>query len=218
MYKIIKQKSILNNTNKKIFSKTNLNAINKTQKKGFFSGGNGSGLVPNFVKYCIYGSIGIYFMGVGMQDGQYIRKFLFNKESFLNGNYHTIITNHFTKTNLFDLIIDCGITYLLSGSIAMVAGEAMITKCIIYGIGISSAILLLQNDRGTYYKCDSILRSIVWLMILRNPMQSFTLLPFPITIKAFYLGIFLAVIDLMSGKYCNFGGAAAAYILTKGKL
>ncbi len=217
MQRVLKQNSI--RSLHKIYKNTSSSSqINTISKRTFFSGGGGASFIPQIIKYCVAGNFFIYFIGSRMPDGQYIREFLFNKNAFLQGKYHSIITNHFTKTNIFDLLLDSLITVGLGTNISMTAGEILLKQVLMYGIGISSLIMLFGNNDNTYYKCDSVLRSLIWLLVLKNPNQSFTLLPFPIQIKAMYIGLLIAGIDLLSGKYCNFGGAIAALILTRGRI
>lgn len=206
----------------KIGSKSAFNRILETKtksgihsfgRKSFFSGN--FTIVPKIIKYSVFTSFGIYIVGIGMMEPQYIQTFLYNKTQFVNGNVTNVITSHFTKLSLLDLVIDSVITVGIGSSIGMMIGEMAINRLVLSSVGISSLILLLLHNDGVFYKSEAVLRGLIYYLVFTNPYTSFTLLPFPITIKAVYIGSFLAVIDIISKKHCNFGGAIAAYLLLK---
>lgn len=184
-----------------------------TQKRGFFQGGGRFQFLSPIVKYSVIGSFGIYLIGMGMNQNEYVRTFLYQHNNFRNGSLHTILTTHFTKTGVIDLIIDNLILVGFSTSIAVFGSEVLLTKLILSGMGISSLILLLIPHDNYFIKADSLTRTLVWYLIFMNPNTKFMLFPFPVQIKAFYIGIFIAVVDLLNRKHCNFGGAAAAYLV-----
>lgn len=216
MKKLLKEKNFSNLKHKQLLNiKKSLQPI-KISKKGFFNGG-GNNFLSTPIKYVLIGNTIIYVLGLSMNQSTYVREFFFNKNSFFRGKYYTIITNHFAKRNFFEFAIDSFIISSIGGSISMMAGEAILQKLIINSIASSSIILLLSTPSEVHYHSDAILRGVIYYLVFRDPKMSFMLFPFPINVKAMYIGFFIGVIDVLSGKFCNFGGLFAALMLLKGR-
>eukprot|EP00340_Litonotus_pictus_P001553 CAMPEP_0170529690 /NCGR_PEP_ID=MMETSP0209-20121228/27810_1 /TAXON_ID=665100 ORGANISM="Litonotus pictus, Strain P1" /NCGR_SAMPLE_ID=MMETSP0209 /ASSEMBLY_ACC=CAM_ASM_000301 /LENGTH=94 /DNA_ID=CAMNT_0010821957 /DNA_START=384 /DNA_END=664 /DNA_ORIENTATION=+ len=93
------------------------------------------------------------------------------------------------------------------------AGEETVRRLIMYSMGASSGLLLMSRNDGYYVKSDAIIRGFIYYVVFKNPQTSFYLFPLPFQIKAMYIGVIMATIDVLSGKTCNFGGAIAAMAL-----
>lgn len=225
MFRVVKTSSLSNlnylKYNSKIIlkqqsaHKTN-NLMNNGLSVKFFSRNFFSNMGTSIIKYCIGGSLLIYIIGLPLHQGEYVRRFLFNKRSFQEGNLISLVSCHFAKTGVIDLVLDCVIIGLLGMNIRMMAGEEVLRKLIIYSVVFSCGGLFLMNDSQYFIKSDSIIRSMLYYYVMMNPHQKFYLIPFPFEVKALYLGIFLAALDIMQKKICNFGGALAAHLVTRG--
>lgn len=204
----------------KMFKKSQNTAFSQKKmyyqsKKGFFNGGFNFIVGPT-IRLVLSGYIGIYLLGWTMSQGQYIKQFLFEKSSFYSGNFLSLVTSHFTKIGTLDFILESLITVLLANNIVMMHGEAILKRLITHAVGYSSLIMLLfHNSDGIYLKSDAITRSLIYFIVFKNPQHSFILFPLPFPIKAMYLGIFLVIMDIMSAKHCNFGGAISAFALAR---
>lgn len=216
MKKLLKEKNFSNLKQKQMLNISKSLQPIKISKKGFFNGGSNN-FISKSIKYVLIGNTFIYVLGLSMNQSTYIREFFFNKNSFFKGKYYTIITNHFAKRNFFEFVIDSFIIGSIGGSISMMAGEALLQKLIINSIASSSMILLLSKPSEVHYHSDAILRGVIYYLVFRDPKTSFMLFPLPINIQAMYIGVFIGVIDVLSGKYCNFGGLIAALMVIKGR-
>jgi len=219
---LIKMKKLLKDKNFSNLKRNHMLNINKSVqpikfiKKGFFNGGENN-FFPKSIKYVLIGNAFIYVMGISMNQSNYVREFFFNKTSFLNGKYHSIITNHFAKRNIFEFAIDSIIFASIGGSISVLAGEVILQKLVIASIASSSLILLLSTPSEMHYHSDAILRGVIYYLVLKDPKTSFMLFPLPIKIQAMYIGLLIGVLDILSGKYCNFGGLLSAGLILRGR-
>lgn len=183
----------------------NKNLSRKTFFNMFRQGGD-----YKFLKYTVFFSFGIYVFGIGMNQDNYIKSFLFNKQAF-NNNPKSIVTTHFTKVTLVELLIDNLIIYSLGSSIAMISGEALLNKIILSSFGFSSLILLLFHNERIYFKSEGIIRGLVYYYFISMGLNNgIMLFPLPFQIKAMYFFGFLVLIDIISNKKVNFGGLIAA--------
>ena len=153
-------------------------------------------------------------MGYTMDVNQYARKFLYNKN---NSNSYTIVTCHFAKLSAFELILDSFILTLIGSNISMMGGDLVLKKLVGFSVVLSGLLMMLTpKDESVYQKSDAIIRGVLMYLIAINPKSSFLLFPFPIQVKAMYLGVVMVLIDLYTNKHCNFGGTFAAIGLTMG--
>lgn len=228
MYRIIKSTAFnnrnLNSTKlqfrtlmKNEFNVSTNNLNTSLNKKGFSFRNFGYGLSP-ILKFIVGAQALIYFIGIPMDMNKYVRSFFYNKQNSLsNGKIHTLITCHFVKTGLLDLLLDSFIVAAIGSNIIMTSGEMVLKKLAGASILLSSLFLLLgKRDDSFFYKSEAIQRGFIMYLVMQNPQASFTLFPIPIQIKAFYIGILIVVMDILSNKQCNFGGIFAGIMMARG--
>lgn len=199
---------------KKKLHKTN-SIYNKNLTKRNFSNFGPNFNMGNTIKYVLIANTAIFIYGFTMQNSDYIKEFMFKKSQLSQGKHLSLVTTHFTKANTIDLIFDNLLIFLLSRNISIIAGEIILNQLVLSSILCSSVLLLLLSDTGYYIKSDAIIRGLIYYFVLSNPYQSFMVLFVPFPIKAMYLGIILSFMDILSGKFSNFGGLIASIILTK---
>lgn len=208
-------KSILTRSTKNSISKNFNNGLIKTPRRNFSSPfDNLPGMNP-ILKGILIGNTLIYFLGFSMSEGQYVRTFLYNRDSIQQGKLQVLLTSHFAKVNFFDYAIDTLLTGLIGLQVSTLSSAVVFQKLISSSVLISMGIMLTMHKDMYYVKSEAILRGIIMYMIFLNPNMSFYMIPFPFQIRAMYIGVFLVLIDLISRKHCNFGGTIAAYLLTR---
>lgn len=196
----------------------NMNSLNKGLVKRNFQG-NFNGIIPNSIKYIIGAGVGIYFLSFTMQGSQYIRTFFYNSENLKNGNILSLATCHVGKSGFLDLLLDSIFLCLLSTNINIMFGQAMLNKLLLSSAIFTTIGLIVFHARDkSYIKSDAFMRGIIYFFVLSNPQQTFYLFPLPIQIKAKYIGLFIAALDIVSKKYANFGGAVAAQLCIMGSI
>ena len=201
----IKSKELVNNKNANLFNK---NISKKTFLNFLRHGGD-----HKLLKYTVFFSFGIYILGIGTNQDNYVKRYLYNKQAF-SSNPTSIITTHFTKITIVELLIDNLIIYSLGSSIALMSGEAILNKVILSSIGFSSLILLVFQNEKIYFKSEGIIRGLISYYFISSGLNSSIMLfPFPFQIKAAYILGFLILVDLMSNKKVNFGGLIAAGLI-----
>lgn len=188
-------------------------------KRGFSFQNFGFGLSP-VIKMILGAQALIYFIGFPMDMNRYVRSFFYNKDyAASNGKFQTILTCHFAKAGLFDLVIDSVLVGMFGSSILMMGGELLLKKIVCFSVLFSSLILMFGNKSdNNFYKSDALLRGLLFYLIAQNPNTSFLLFPFPFQIKALYIGIAIVALDLYIKKPCNFGGIIAGIALARGLL
>jgi membrane associated rhomboid family serine protease len=194
------------------------NNFYKYNKKSF---NNGSGfrffdLMPPVTKAVVAANCVIYFIGMFMNEKTYIKEFFYNAYALQHNKFHVLITSFFAKANLFDFLLETVFTALLGSQLEMQIGSQAMKKLVLGSVGIGAVLLVLMHTDSTFFKSEAIFRALIMYFVFSNPQQVFTLFPFPIQVKALYLGIFVMGLDLISRRWANFGGALSAYALTAG--
>ena len=186
----------------------------KRRFNNFFQGGNST--FPPALKLVFIINTIIFGLGFFMNKNDYLKQFLYSHNSFKHGKVLSLVTAHFTKVNWLEFILDNIIIIMLGMLVSMnTPDEMLLQRLILYSIGIGSTLLILFHKDEYFVKSDAILRGIIMYFVFSQPNHSFLVIPFPFRVKAMHIGLILVFFDLVSQKYCNFGGTIASFILTK---
>jgi membrane associated rhomboid family serine protease len=172
-------------------------------------------MLPTITKRIVIANSVFFGVGLFMNNRQYITEFFYHKYALKHNKYHVLITSHFAKANFFDYIIETFLTGMLGSQLETMLGSQAFTRLVASSVGIGSLLLLTMHHEDTFFKSEAIFRSILMYFVLMNPNASFFLFPLPIQVKAMWVGILICGLDFISGKWANFGGLAAALLLTR---
>lgn len=186
-----------------------------TSPRRMFSNTNPLNLIPPITRAILYANCGIYFFGYFMSNADYIKSFFYNQHALRNGRFQTLVTCHFAKGNFLDFVIDTVITGLIGSSTERMLSSGLMKRLVFASAGLGSLLLITMHKENSFIKSDAILRGLIMAMIFIMPNSSFMLIPFPIQVKAAWIGIILVCLDFISAKWVNFGGTIAAFMLTK---
>jgi membrane associated rhomboid family serine protease len=174
--------------------------------------------LPPITKGIIIANCVIYGLGMFMSNRQYITEFFYNHMALQHHKYHVLITSHLAKANFFDFAIETLLTGLIGSQLEPMLTSPVFLRLVLGSMAIGSILLITMHRDQTFFKSEAIFRGIIMYFVLKNPYQSFMLFPLPINLKAYWIGIFIVVLDLMSGRWANFGGTISAFMLLNGLL
>jgi membrane associated rhomboid family serine protease len=223
MFRHLKGQTLLNSS-KNIFNldKQILNKDKKmfTSPRRYFSNGFGGGnnplsMLPTITRRIVIANCIFFGIGLFMNNRQYITEFFYHKYALSHNKYHVLITSHFAKANFFDFLIETFLTGMLGSQLETMMGSQAFLRLVGASVGIGSLLLITMHKEDSFFKSEAIFRGIVMYYVLSNPNTSFFLFPLPIQIKAMWVGILIVGLDFLSGKWANFGGLAAAFLLTR---
>lgn len=203
------------NYKKDILKKNNLTFTQKRFQSNF---NNPLSMLPPTVRGIIMANTAIYLLSFTMSKRDFILNFFYNSSALQHGKAYTLLTTHFAKNNFFDYIIETLFTGLMGTQLELMMGTPMFRRLIFGAVGIGTLILLLlHSNDSAFIKSESIFRAVIMFMVLQNPQQSFMLIPFPIKIKALWIGVIICGLDFFTQRWVNFGGTIAAYMMLRGK-
>ena len=193
----------------------------KSSKRFFLGGPGGSGsnffqAMPPVIRAVVMANTAIYAIGLFMNERTYIKEFFYNTYALQHNKYHVLITSFFAKASTFDFLLETVFTALLGSQLEMQIGSQAMKKLVLGSVGFGAILLVTMHKDQNFFKSEAIFRALIMYFVLSNPQQVFTLFPFPIKVKALYLGIFVVALDILSRRWANFGGTASAYALTAG--
>lgn len=223
MLKLINQRNYViykSKLGKSIFSKNPkpTNDFMKIGKKKFSNGFGMFSAPGTVVKWILYGNCFVYGISFFMNYNDYIKTVCYHPLALNYNKYQTLVTSHFAKKNFLELTLDSLIVYLIGNQLEFVLGSQLFMRLMVASMAFSSIILVFLHRENYFTRTDSLLRGMIMYFVLQNPNQSFILFPLPINVQAKYLGLFIVGLDLLTGKYANFGGTIAAYALLRGKI
>ena len=171
---------------------------------------------PKVTKMIVMANCGIYLTSLFMSHIDYIKTFLFHRSNLKNKSHlHTLITSHFTKLNIVELLIDGIVVAQLGKGIELLIGPSQFGKLVLCSAALGSAFLISFHKENNFIRSDAILRGMLMYFVFKNPNASFMLMPFPIEIKAAWLGMFITTVDILGSKWVNFGGTLAGLLVSK---
>ena len=211
-------KTLLNFDNKELNTQIKGNFRNnlfKTPKRFQSQMNNPFNSLPIVTKRIVIANCLIFGLGLFMNSRQYITEFFYHKYALQHNKFHVLLTTHFAKANLFDFLIDTFITGLLGSQVENMLGMVTFQKLVMGSMALGSILMIGMVKDDAFYKSEAILRGLIYYFVFSNPQQQFYLFPLPIQIKVMYVGVFIAVMDYLSGRWGNFGGLLAALLLTR---
>ncbi len=223
MFRLITQRNYVNHKSKlgkSIFNKHQKpsNDFFKTGKKKF-SNGFGMFTTPGpVVKWVLYGNLFVYGISFFMNNNDYIKTVFYHPLALNYNKYQTLITSHFAKKNFLEMTLDSLIFYLIGNQLEFMLGSQIFMRLVLASMAFSSILLVFLHKENYFTRTDSLLRGVIMYFVFQNPNQSFILFPLPINVQAKYLGLLITGLDLLTGRYANFGGTIAAYALLMGKI
>jgi membrane associated rhomboid family serine protease len=189
----------------------------KTNKKKFSNGFGSMFSQPlPVIKYILYGNCFIYGLSFFMNYNDYIKNIFYHPLALNHGKFQTLVTCHFAKKNFLELSLDSLIVYLIGNQLELMLGSQVFLRLMLASVGFGSILLVLFHKQNYFTRTDTILRGMIMYFVLQNPNQTFILFPLPFNVQAKFLGMFIVGLDLLTGKYANFGGTIAAYALLRG--
>jgi membrane associated rhomboid family serine protease len=216
MLKFLKTQSFLNKNNLKYTKKITEQNLHKMPKRhqsnmnDFFSN------IPPITKFIMYANGFIYGIGFFMSYGDYIKQFFYHNMALKHGKFHVLLTTHFAKGNFFDFVIDTLFTVMIGRQLEFMLGYQNYLKLILTSVGLGSFILLTMHNENYFIKSDAIFRAMIMYIVLLQPQAKFMLFPFPIGVPGYVLAGIVLLLDLLTKKWVNFGGAGAALLMSRG--
>lgn len=148
---------------------------------------------------------------------KFLNNFTISNYNLSRGRIHTLLLAHFTHMGFLSYALDSVIMYLFCQNLMYMFGPVYITKLVLLGMALGSAMLLLQHTSSgmqrPYCGNDAILRSLIFTVIFQNPTASFYLIPFPIAIPAWAIAAVILALDFLSLNTASFGGITASYLM-----
>jgi membrane associated rhomboid family serine protease len=223
MFRHLKGQTLLNATkksfsiDKQIFQeeKRLFKSPRRFFSNGFGGGNNPLSMLPSVTRRIVIANCVFFGIGLFMNNRQYITEFFYHKYALKHNKYHVLITSHFAKANFFDFLIETFLTGMLGSQLETMMGSPAFLRLVGASVGIGSLLLLTMHHEDSFFKSEAIFRGIIMYYVLSNPNTSFFLFPLPIQVKAMWVGILIVGLDFLSGKWANFGGLAAAFLLTR---
>ena len=151
-----------------------------------------------------------------MNHNDYIKTVFYHPLALSHGKYQTLITSHFAKKNFLELTLDSLIVYLIGNQLEFMLGSQVFLRLMLASAGFGTILMVMFHKQNYFTRTDCLLRGMIMYFVLQNPNQTFILFPLPFNIQAKFLGLIIVGIDLLSGKFANFGGTFAAYALLRG--
>jgi len=190
--------------------------FNRLSKKFFMNGYGFETLLP-VTKSILIGNLLMWGFSWVYNRREVITNFYYNKKSLERGKFHTLITCHFIKNGTLEFLIDSLVIGFVGNNIeAMVGTEFMKRICFLSMLG-SFIIIHLTARNDEFFKPDTFIRIIIYLLAVKNPHYLIYLFPLPLKIKVMYIAGLVGALDIISGKFCNFAPLIASLALTKGK-
>lgn len=219
MLKFFKHQTFLN---KNSFSGVKKEIINnqgnlfKTPKRYQSNMGNFMQMIPPITKFILYANGFIYGIGFFMSYGDYIKQFFYHPLAMKHAKYHVLLTSHFAKGNFLDFALDSLITLLVGRNLELMLGYQQFLRLVLSSIGIGSIFLLMFHKDNYFVKSDAIFRALIMYILFLNPSAKFMMIPFPIQIPGYVFGIVVLLLDYFTGKWVNFGGTLAGFLMVRG--
>lgn len=203
-------------------SSTNLNRhaskpfFLKLSKKFFTEGNPLNALLP-VTRAIVLGNCIMFGMSWFYSQRDFITKFYYNIHSLERGKFHTALTSQFVKNGTLDFVIDTFIIGMIGNNIEMMIGTQLLQRLAFASVIGSILLVHLSGKNEDFYKPDTFIRLVIYIFTLRDPHQHIYFFPLPLKLKIMYLAGFVFLMDLISGKYCNFAPLIACIAMNKGK-
>jgi len=188
----------------------------KLSKKFFLQGGNPFLALLPVTRTLVIGNCVMWGISWLYNQRDYITNFYYNKQALEKGKIHTAITSHFVKHGTLDFLIDTFILGMIANNIEMMVGSLVLQKLVLASALGSLALVHLTAKNDEFFKPDTFVRLVIYFMAVKDPHQLIYFFPLPIKLKIMYLAGFVGLLDIFSGKMCNFAPLIAC-IAMKGK-
>ena len=183
----------------------------------FFNENNPLNRLLPITRGIVIGNMVMYGLSFFMSQREYINRFYYNTKSLEKGHILSLVTSHFTKMNSLDFIIDTFITAFMGNSIEGMVGTEMMKRLVLFSMVGSIFLIHVTSRPDEFHKPDTFIRLIIYTFAIRNPQQFIYFFPFPFKIKIMYIAGLVGALDLLVGKFSNFGPLLACLTLLKGK-
>jgi len=188
----------------------------KFTKKFFMDGNPINSLLP-VTRSIIIGNVIMWGISWVFSQRDFITNFYYNSRSLERGKFHAAITSHFAKSGTLDFLIDSLIIGMVGNNIEAMVGTEFMKRLVLFSAVGTLAIIHMTAKQDEFFKPDTFIRTIIYFFAVKNPHQLVYFFPIPIRIKIMYIAAFVALIDVISGKFCNFAPLITSVALTRAK-
>lgn len=185
--------------------------------KKFFMQGNPIGSLLPVTRSIIIGNLVMWGLSWVYNQRDFITNFYYNTKSLEKGKVHSAITSQFVKYGTLDCLIDSFIVGMVGNNIEAMIGTELMKRLALFSALGSLAIIHMTARHDEFFKPDTFIRLIIYVLAVKNPHYLVYFFPLPIKIKIMYIAGFVGLLDVLTGKFCNFAPLIASFALAKGK-
>ncbi len=188
----------------------------KFTKKFFVTTNPLTNLLP-LTKSILIGNVIMYGLSWVFNRKDYETNFFYNPRSIENGKFYAAITSHFAKRDTLDFLLDSAIVGVVGNSVESVIGFSLMKNLLLLSALGSILIVHITAKPDEFYKPDTFFRLIIYTMAVQNPHQKFKFSILGNQLKTMHLAVLCGVLDLVTGKFCNFAPLITCLALSKAK-